>query len=67
MATRVLEGQRVVLPGGLVKEGPACLLIEEGKIAGVFFDRPASETDLEVIRCDVIAPGFVDLHTHGLG
>lgn len=62
MAARVLRGN-VVLPDG-VREG-GVVVVEDGVIAAVAGD-DAPYTGADDLGAGYIAPGLVDLHTHGI-
>src|SRR5437867_13097841 len=59
-----LRGGRVVDPAAGY-DGPADLLIEDGRIVGYGSDlgRANGEVEIELAGL-VVAPGFVDLHAH---
>jgi dihydroorotase len=60
----LIEGGTVIDPAAGF-EGPADLVIEDGKIAGIV--KPgAGPTDIEVIEAKgcIVCPGLVDIHTH---
>jgi N-acetylglucosamine-6-phosphate deacetylase len=61
----LLNHCRVVSPG---RELPAAgVLIENGRISAVFEGDAAPASDVEVVDCGgaTLAPGFIDIHTHG--
>ena len=61
----VFKAQWIVLPGGELRSGPLYVLVEGQKIASIHEDAPGLPD--EVINTHLLTPGFVDLHTHGLG
>ena len=63
MKTVLIKGGRVFTPAGAVR---ADVLIKDGKIAEVGNPKAAAD---EVIDADgaCVAPGFIDIHTHGAG
>lgn len=65
MAVTVIEASQVVLEGGVVKEGPLYVTIEGERIVSIATTRPTSCTP--IIKTHLLIPGFIDLHTHGLG
>jgi N-acetylglucosamine-6-phosphate deacetylase len=52
----------VVLPDRLLEGG--CVLCEDGRIVSVGTD-PAAPNGGEAVEAAFVAPGFVDIHTHG--
>ena len=46
---------------------PAGYVIENGRISAVFEEDAAPASDVEVVDCGgaTLAPGFIDIHTHG--
>lgn len=68
METTLIEADRAVLPGGVLERGPVYVMVEGGRISGVFHSRSyAPVTDYPTIHTPLLCPGFVDTHTHGLG
>ena len=63
----LLEADWLVLPGGKLEKGPVWVSVEGQKITGVFKDRAPPTTDYTIHHAHLIAPGFVDIHTHGVG
>ena len=66
MKTLIFNGD-VITPERIIKNG--YVLIEDGKIIGVGENFDASGFDGEKIDANgkYIAPGFIDIHTHGAG
>ena len=62
----VIEAQFTVLPGGVLENGPLYLIIKNQNISAIQKQRPAEAHD-NFIRAHLITPGFIDIHTHGLG
>ena len=69
METLLIEADRAVLPGGVLEQGPVYVTVEGARISGVFVGRSSTPvTDLpRRIHTNLLCPGFVDIHTHGLG
>ena len=63
----ILEADWLVLPGGKLQKGPIWVSVEGQKIAGVFQKRPPPTTDHTLLHAHLVTPGFVDIHTHGVG
>ena len=63
----LLEADWLVLPGGKLEKGPVWVSVEGQKITGVFKDRAPPTTDYTIHHAHLVAPGFVDIHTHGVG
>lgn len=64
----LVESQRAVLPGGvLVEDGPVYVLVDDARIVSVSRESPAVGEEVEVKRANLVTPGFVDIHTHGIG
>jgi N-acetylglucosamine-6-phosphate deacetylase len=59
----VVRGGRVLLPGGAVRRCDLC--ISRGRIAAIG-RAPAGAKALDASGC-LVAPGFVDLHSHAIG
>lgn len=65
---QVLKADSLVLPGGKLEQGPSYVSINEGMIVGVSKSLPAGlSSEEEVKHVPLITPGFVDIHTHGVG
>ncbi len=65
MSERLLiSGGRVLDPASGVDLAGGNVLIEDGRIAGVGRDLPATGARTLAARGLVVCPGFVDLHTH---
>ena len=62
----VVEAQLAVLPGGVLDNGPLYLIIKNQNISAIQNERPAEAHD-HFIQAHLITPGFIDIHTHGLG
>jgi N-acetylglucosamine-6-phosphate deacetylase len=47
----------------------AWLLVQDGRIAALGQDAPPTDPSVQTVDCasQIVAPGFVDLHTHGAG
>ncbi len=62
----VILASRAATPSGVIQD--AAVLLHGGRIVAVdtaaHIPRPASAS---VIRCDLLFPGFIDLHVHGAG
>jgi dihydroorotase len=63
MTDYLITGGRVVDPGS-GRDESADLLIRDGAIAGIGNDLDASGTEVVDANGAVVAPGFVDMHTH---
>ena len=62
----LVEAVRAVLPGGIL-EGPIYVLVDGKNIVSVQRERPATIEGIVEKHAHLITPGFVDIHTHGLG
>ena len=59
-----VRASQVVTPGGVVEDG--AVLVEGERIAAV--DSAAvlpAPADAPIYTCDILMPGFIDMHTHG--
>ena len=64
----LVQATRAVLPGGvLVDDGPIYVLVDGTSIVSVQRERPSVPEGVEEKRAHLVTPGFVDIHTHGLG
>ncbi len=65
----IIECEWLALPVGEVEEGPFFVTVEEGVITGILRERPDEEGDhqQQCLHTHLLSPGFIDLHTHGLG
>ena len=63
----LVEAVRAVLPGGVLQEGPVYLLLDGENIVSIQRERPVVVGEVEEKHAHLITPGFVDIHTHGLG
>jgi N-acetylglucosamine-6-phosphate deacetylase len=66
MARTLLFNGKVITPYRIIRNGS--LLIEGGKIAGIFQGRPEISDCRDIDAKGLyISPGFIDIHTHGAG
>ena len=64
----MIEADEAVLPGGVLEHGPVYVTVDGGRISGVFSGRSSAPvTDYPTLHTNLLCPGFVDTHTHGLG
>ena len=63
---KIVAGDWVVFPGGKLERGPVYVSVEGEKITAVSREAP-STTNCTPLHAHVVVPGFVDLHTHGVG
>lgn len=66
MASLVIRAEWVVLPGGTLKEGPFFVTIMADTITSVDLQEP-SLSEQECLTTHLLTPGFIDIHTHGVG
>ncbi len=64
--------ENVVFPKGEVREGPFYVVIKNGIISKISKAESTLSSVAQCDRCDAVtchllAPGFVDIHNHGLG
>lgn len=63
-----VECEWLVLPGGRHEKGPFYVTVKDDTIAAISKDPSASsESITERLTTHLLVPGFVDLHTHGVG
>ena len=64
-----VECEWIVLPGGQHKQGPFYVTIRDSAIAAISSAPSASQggSDLQRLSTHLLVPGFIDLHTHGVG
>src|SRR5690348_14484439 len=62
----LVVARQLVLPGGNILSNAFLLVTLEGKIASISTDMPSAKVN-RVLEGDLIVPGFIDIHTHGLG
>ena len=69
MAVQLIKCDWLALPGGRVERGPLYLTIQEDKVASITQTPPSwfSEAHPEILHAHLVTPGFIDLHTHGVG
>ncbi len=67
----VLESDWLVLPGGKLEKGPVYVVVKGDRIAGVHKERasisPEGSEQSYFMHAHLVTPGFVDIHTHGVG
>jgi N-acetylglucosamine-6-phosphate deacetylase len=63
--TVVIKGARVVVHVALVHE-PGWVVVKDGLVVSVEVSRPEVEGAVH-FEADIVTPGFVDIHTHGIG
>ena len=62
----VIQCDWLALPGGQLQEGPFRVCVEGEAITAVQRDTsPGQESDHH--HTHLLTPGFIDLHTHGVG
>lgn len=64
-----VECEWIVLSGGQHKQGPFYVTIRNSAIAAISSAPSASQggSDLQRLSTHLLVPGFIDLHTHGVG
>ena len=64
-----VECEWIVLPGGQHKKGPFYVTIRDSAIAAISSEPSATQgsSDLQHLSTHLLVPGFIDLHTHGVG
>ncbi len=73
MCERTLIINADVLTSGTIKEGYGLYINEDGRIADIFcmddFDKSKYDRDVEILdaKRELLAPGLVDTHIHGIG
>ena len=68
----LIFAENVIFSKGEVREGPFYVVIKEGTITKISKAESSLSSVQHCDRCDAVtchllAPGFVDLHNHGLG
>jgi N-acetylglucosamine-6-phosphate deacetylase len=51
--------------GTVLEPGYVCYNSNSGEIVSVSSTAPVKE--LKTIKCDLLTPGFIDIHLHGIG
>jgi N-acetylglucosamine-6-phosphate deacetylase len=54
--------QKIISKKGIIDE--AYLIVDDGKITGIE-KKPTKKGDIVTFRDSIMAPGFIDIHTHG--
>lgn len=65
MTAVAIRGRRVVVPGSVIEDG-AVVIEGERIVATGRADELVVASDV-AFQCDVVMPGFIDMHTHGAG
>ena len=63
----VVECEWLVVAGGRMEEGPYWVSVEGGSITGVHRASPLLQACDQHLHTHLLTPGFIDLHTHGVG
>lgn len=63
----VIECEWLAHFSGELEEGPLFVIVEEDSITAVQRERPEAERSLQWLHTHLLTPGFIDLHTHGVG
>ena len=63
----VIECEWLALSRGDLEEGPFFVTVEGDSITAVQRERPEAEKSLQWLQTHLLTPGFIDLHTHGVG
>ncbi len=70
----IIECEWLAVPSGELEEGPFFVTVEEGSITGVQREKPAQRegegedsSGQQWLHTYLLTPGFIDLHTHGIG
>ena len=68
-STMEVECEWIVFPGGQHEKGPFYVTVRDSAIAGISSEpsAPQGGSDLQQLSTHLLVPGFVDLHTHGVG
>ncbi len=61
----VVECEWLVTPGGQLEQGPFSVTLEDEVITGIH--RSQSLEGSCQLHAHLVTPGFIDLHTHGVG
>ncbi len=63
-----MEADWLVLAGGKLEKGPVYVAVEGETIAGVYKDKDSiTPGGSDLLHAHLVTPGFVDIHTHGIG
>ncbi len=68
MIDLIIEAERIVTPAGVRRDGAA--LVRHGRVIAVGVPREVNslaDVRADVLRGEVLLPGFIDLHWHGYG
>lgn len=68
----LIFAENVVFPKGEVRRGPFYVTVKQGIIAKISkaestLSSVAQSDRCDAVTCHLLAPGFVDIHNHGLG
>lgn len=55
----------IIGDGSVLKPGYVCYNKESGDIISVSDQAPTEQ--METMKCELLTPGFVDIHLHGIG
>ena len=61
-----IQCEWIVLPGGIHKQGPSYVTVKDGVITAIS-QESSGISGLKQLSTHLLVPGFVDMHTHGVG
>lgn len=74
MALVLIKAEWIVQPGGHLEEGPFFVTVSDATITGIHKDvrecqqqNADFKVNQEWLSTYLLTPGFIDLHTHGVG
>lgn len=67
MTSKLIKAEWAALPGGNLEEGPFFVKVVADTITSILTNYQGPCPEEEWLSTYLLAPGFIDIHTHGVG